>query len=233
MASKLTEQSPIELRQGTATFHIPPPEYLENLPLLHQFLDLVVQDWHRAVESYSVRVESDSAIAFVKLQPAFLKCLFSYVFFFESAAEGYPKLYHKLTEANFASGLKVKCRSKRPKNRALLRKTNDIRDWSIAHFSSPDAPHVDAHAATAWTPMTLSYPTGTMPDLRKLTFGGFRIRCTDKNGVTTESVDLEVEGLDDLHRECLNYLEAYDRVCCEYLDNLREANQRRNGGQNQ
>ncbi len=217
MASNLKSQSPITID----TRAIPQPELLENLPILHQFLEEILKDWHRAVEPYEARIEkqAESAeyirmIAFTELQPAFLKCLFSYVFFFDAANQAYKKLYANLNTTK----LRIS-HNKPPKETVLVKKAQLIRDTSIAHFPSDKASHIDSIAAMSWSPMTLSGQ-----DLRRLTFGGFKLSCIDKNGNATSSSDLEIQGLDDLHKECINYLEAFDTVCVDYMNNIRNTN---------
>jgi hypothetical protein len=151
-----------------------------------------------------------------------LKCLFSYVFFFVAADRAYGVLYASLNRANKAAVVKAK-HAKPPQRSALVEKAQSVRDWSIAHFPSEKASNIDAHAAMSWTPITLSKPSDGAWDLRALTFGGFRLSYTDDTGATAQSRDLELQGLDALHWECLGYLEAYDRMCCEYLANLHSA----------
>ena len=68
--------------------------------------------------------------------------------------------------------------------------------------------------------MTLSKPSGGDWNLKNLTFGGFRLSQTDVQGRVVQSRDLEVEGVDDLHKACTSYLEAYDSVCFDFLEAL-------------
>ena len=74
----------------------------------------VVEDWLRAVKPYQMNfdgAETESAkqitvgSAFMELQPAFLKCLFSYAFFFVSVDNAYSNFYSDLNCANNLSGL--------------------------------------------------------------------------------------------------------------------------------
>jgi hypothetical protein len=195
--------------------------------MLHRILEEVLRDWHRAVEPYEARVVAKTesadyvaAAAFFELEPAFLKCLFSYVLFFVAADLAYRALYTSLNNANRKFRV---THGKPPKATPLVEKAYSIRDWSIAHFPSSKASHLDSDAAMSWSPMTLSKPNEGEWNLRRLTFGGFRLTCTDKDGITAQSSDFEVQGLDDLHQECRVYLESFDAICVAYMNGLRSA----------
>jgi hypothetical protein len=227
MASDLGSQSVILLPSNKGIRSVPSPQLLENLPMLHRILEEVLEDWHRAIEPYEVRlarsVESPDFVvvtAFAELQPVLLKCLFSYVFFFVAADSAYHTLYTSLNKANTIFRV---VHGKPPKSTSLVEKARSIRNWSIAHFPSSEPSHVDSDAAMSWSPLTLSKPNDGKWDLRRLTFGGFRVSCTDKNGTRLQSQDFEVEGLDDLHRECRQYMENFDRTCVSYMNALRSA----------
>lgn len=202
--------------------------------MLHRILTEVVGDWLRSVEPYQEQIDSAegglaeyaAGTAFMELQPALLKCLFSYAFFFVATDQAYAVVYETLNRANNLGGLKVK-HGKRPKATPVVKKTRSIRNWSIGHFPSTKADPIDADAAMSWTPMTLSTSVGGRWDLEKLTFGGFRLRCTDASSRSRQSRDFEVQGLTNLHAHCLPYLAQYDKVCSEYLRDLHDAIGRR------
>ncbi len=91
MTSKLSGIGTVTITSGGSTVTAPMPQLLSNLPLLHRILEDVILDWHRAVAPYEARMtespntDSVMAVAFLELQPALLKCLFSYVMFFVAA----------------------------------------------------------------------------------------------------------------------------------------------------
>lgn len=227
MASNLGQQSRINVRQ---TVSVPSyPQIIENLPVLHQILESIVQDWHNSVNDYERHMAQETdfaeyiaASAIKELQPAFLKCLFSYVFFFVSAENAYDYLYSDLRKADT-----FKCRHRsQPERTATIKKARRIRNISIAHFPNQEnrVSEADTFASICWDMLTLSRSNEEQTyDLSQLTFGGFRINSVDRAGKVTQSQDIEVRGLDDLHRECFSYLEQYDEICCEYLNNLRAA----------
>jgi hypothetical protein len=69
-----------------------------------------------------------------------------------------------------------------------------------------------------WQPMTWGKKMDESWDVCKLTFGGGRLEVRDAAGnMTDQSVDLEVGGIPELHKECTAYLDEYDRVCADYL----------------
>ena len=228
MASNLGTLSPITVHGQM----FPSPQLLTNIPMLHWMLGDVLEDWLRAVEPYQTRVDEAQTepeklcavgTGFMELQPALLKCLFSYAFFFVSADNAYHNFYKDLNRANHLSGLKLK-HHKPPKMTPFLTKITTIRDISIAHIPSEKAEPIDAFAAMSWQPMSLSYPNGGQPDLEKLIFVPGRFRGTDATGQVKQSMDLEVSGIETPHTEhCLPYLERYDEVCCEYLRALHDA----------
>ena len=159
MASGLTNLTTITVCKKI----FPTPQLLANLPMLHSFLEEVVEDWLRAVEPYQRQVDEaddDSAMiwagvaGFMELQPLLLKCLFSYAFFFVSADNAYRRLYEDLNQANRILGLNVK-HDKPPRDTPFIEKIRLIRDISIAHF--PGKPtkkgsDLDIFAAMTWQP---------------------------------------------------------------------------------
>jgi hypothetical protein len=212
MASNLKGQSPVTIATGDVTECLPAVQLFENIPTLHQVLQEVVNDWHRGVQPYNARIAAgeESAeyvvgLALLELQPTLLKCLFSYAFFFVATERAYAGFYAGLNRANKLASLNVK-HAKPLRRTPLVEKAQLIRDWSIAHFPSEKANRIDAYGAMLWAPMTLSQPNDGTWDLKTLTFGGFRLRYTDESGRTVQSRDLQVQGLDELHQECLAYL---------------------------
>ena len=224
MASQLKGQSPVRISVGADLATGPHPQLLENIPILHQILESIVDDWHRAVAPYESRIrdgdespEYVAVAAMIELQPALLKCLFSYVLFFVATDRAYGSLYSSLNRVNKLARVN---HGKPPARSSSVEKGQAIRDWSIAHFPSHKASPLDAHAAMSWSPLTLGKPMHGSWKLRELTFAGFRLSHTDQAGQTVQSRDLEVQGLESLHRECLVYLEAYDQMCADYLAEL-------------
>jgi len=224
MASALKHLSPLSV-SGKA---LPEPQLFENIPMLHWMLTEVVRDWQRAVSPYQKHVDSvegESAkiravsSGFLALQPMFLKCLFSYAFFFVSTDKAYRHFYEKLKSAKCRVGLTREPKF-RPTKTAMVEKIHRIRNISVAHFPSDISRPIDALAAMSWTPMSSSLPRGCRSDLEELTFAPGFFRGKDALGNSIQSKDLEVSGLKTLHEECFSYLEKYDRVCCDYLREL-------------
>ncbi len=225
MASKLTNLSPVTICGEV----LPPPQLIQNIPILHWILQEVLEDWLRAVKPYQAQVDSvgDNSVkewavgpGFMELQPALLKSLFSYAFFFAAADNAYANFYKDLNRANHLSGLNLKHR-KPPTKNSFVKKIGMIRDIAIAHIPSDKANPLDAWAAMSWQPMALSWSHGDQPDLEQLTFAPLRFHARDTKGRTIQSRDLEVPGLKVAHfNHCLPYLERFDKVCREYLQAL-------------
>ena len=143
LASNLEDLSPVRVCGET----LPHPLLFGNIPMIHDFLEQVLADWLRAVEPYQRQVDRAqkgdqqtiaAATALLELHHTWLKCLFSYAFFFRAADEAYEEFYAGLNKANlqpFALGHAALC---------LLRKR--IRNVSIAH--TPVRGRV--HAAQLW-----------------------------------------------------------------------------------
>ncbi len=228
MASNLGTSSPITIDSK----QVPSPQLFYNIPMLHWMLGDVLEDWLRTVEPYQASVDATETectqrdvvgIAFKELRPTFLKCLFSYAFFFVSANNAYGNFYKELNSANHLSDLKLQ-HPKPPKMTPFVTKIANIRDISIAHIPSEKAAPIDALAAMSWQTMALFYSIGAKPDLERLTFVPGHFRGTDATGRSQQSIDLEVSGIRTAHSEhCLPYLERYDQVCCEYLRALQDA----------
>jgi hypothetical protein len=222
--SDLTILSPLTV----GTDRRPTPPILENIATLRSILDLVVDDWRHAVEPFQGELDQNPndiylrAKLFMELQPIFLKCLFSYVFFTIALKEAYEKVYKQLNDANRDLKLKVK-KPKRPNKTAVITKVLTIRNCSIAHFPSNNAEPPKAFAAMSWAPMALDSSSGKV-DLEKLTFNPGRWRVRDKTtGKIVKSLDLEVRGLVSLHRDCTRYLDGYGKACSDYLRALHKA----------
>ena len=212
---------------------MPPPQLLTNIPTLHWILEQVVEDWLRAVEPYQAQIErtvsnpnmllTDTLVGFEELQAPFLKCLFSYAFFFVAADTAYTNLLRRLNRARALSGLDLEPPDP-PQRESFVEKIRKIRNSAIAHISSGDTDSIDSFAAMSWQPMSLSSVGVGHPDLEKLTFAPGYFRGTDASGQNVQSQDLEVSGLKTAHYgHCLPYLESYDEVCCEYLKALQAA----------
>ena len=216
---------------GAGNRRLTTPQLISNIPMLHDILEAVVEDWLRAVEPHQKEVDdADGKTAqihaalpgYTDLIPVLLKCLFSYAFFFVATDNAYGRLYRELNQANRELSLRVK-HGKPPGAKPFVEKIRLIRNISIAHFPSDRADPIDAFAAMSWGPMSLSWPNEGRPDLEKLTFGTGRFRGKDDEGQRVVSQDLEVPGLKAAHKHCLPYLERYDKTCREYLQALHAA----------
>lgn len=229
MTSKLANLSPVIVSGRT----MPPPQVLQNIPTLHWILEQVVEDWLRAVEPYQAQIDKmgsnpDMSLTNIldglsELQAPFLKCLFSYAFFFVAADTAYTNLLRRLNRARDLSGLNPESpcpRSREP----FVKMIRTIRNIAIAHISSGDTDSIDSFSAMTWNPMSLSSVSGGRPDLENLAFAPGYFRGTDASGRNVRSQDLEVSGLKTPHYgHCLPYLESYDEICCDYLKELQAA----------
>jgi len=232
MTLSLGKLTSFKVTEAGRTLNLPHPLLLANMPTLHWILDEIVEDWRRAVSPFQVEIDRETLIsgwsfyagkAFIELQPIFLKCLFSYVVFFEATDRAYKVIYESLNRANHLAGLNIK-HSKPPKTNPYIDKVRRIRNLSVSHQASSRAGHTDVCAAMSWTPMTLSWPTEGKCRIEDLTFGGFKLRTLDNAGnVIEESSDFEIKGMSELHNICGSYLAEFDAVCADYLRDLHDA----------
>jgi hypothetical protein len=196
-----------------------------------QNLSEVVRDWERASAPYQSRIDSseqedgltvEAARAFVALQPVFLKCVFSYAMFFIATEHAYERLYSQLECANRLSGIHLK-HKKKPKRSSTVEKIRKVRNLSIVHLASSKNGEIRSRSALSWQPLSWSRPDGDLWNIDRMEFGAFRSVAKAPDGkVLSQSEDIKLPGIPELHRECLNYLKQFDEICTEYLDSLNE-----------
>jgi hypothetical protein len=199
-----------------------------NIPLLWEILELVVKDWEQAIIPMQSAIDTASSEnerefhfsqGFITLQPHYLKCLFSYAFFFVSLQLAYDQFYKELKDLS-NSFLQVKCIPK-PKSTPYIQKVKTIRDKSIAHLDFGRGKPIDVEAATMWQPMTFEKRASESWDLNKMTFGGLKVVSHDQQGnIIDQSCDLEIKGINEMDKQCREYLNEYDRVCADYLTRI-------------
>lgn len=196
-----------------------------NIPLVRQFLSLIVQDWKGRLAPEQLKVDSASedrvplivGALFGELQPYYLKCLFSYVMMFCSLDKAYAKFYKELGQLNRDAKLAVSP-PQAPARTSYIRKVKTIRDISIAHMISDQASPIDAAAAAMWQPMTIQKNAEGKWDLGEMTFGALRLTGTDtKTRVSIKSADFRIQGIEELNTHCLAFIDKWDTVCSSYL----------------
>ena len=227
MPCRLDKLSPLYCSndKNNACSIIPNPILFSNIPLLWKFLELVVKDWEiavapiqKAINSALSEEEKDFYFlqGFYELQPHFLKCLFSYAFFFASLDNAYNKFYAELKGlSNPSLGIK---HIKNPTVPPYIYKVKKIRNISIAHMISKEKNPLDVEASTMWQPLTLERKINEERDLNKIIFGGFKVVSYDSKGnINNKSCDLEIKGIYEMDIQCKDYLDKFDKVCADYL----------------
>jgi len=200
-----------------------------DIPLLWKFLELVVKDWEQAVVPKQNAIDSASndnerefysLQGFSALQPYYLKCLFSYVFFFIALNNAYDKFHAELRGLSNPS-LRVKC-IKKPTPTSYIEKVKKIRDISIAHIISEEENNpLNVEASLIWQSMIFSRKNNEAGDLNKMIFGGFKVVLHDSEGnIIGQSCDLEIKGIYEMDIQCREYLNRYDNICAEYLTSI-------------
>lgn len=211
--------------------HAPLGPLLNNIPLLHHFLEDIVDEWRRTTAPHTDAANAQfknggltiGALApFESLQCHFLRSLFSYAFFFVACLGAYDKVYGQLGAAKRQHGLRIRPR-KQPKLSAYIRKVVQIRDMSITHMPSDRTEPIDAWAAIMWQPLTLSFPSAGPLNFEDMEFSPGPFTVTYPDGTQRRTPDLTIRNLSEVHRECMPHLERYDRVCVEYLGLIKQA----------
>jgi hypothetical protein len=209
------------------------PSYLlvSKIPIILHFLSLIVSDWER--DSNPKQMEIDKAAetsepifelttAMQALEPIFLKCLFSYGFFFVATNAIYRNVHISIHRANADTNFHVSLQ-KPPKIPLELQKLVKVRNWSIAHLGEANASELDQLSAMYWSPTVVSKESSRSWDLNRMSFGSFKLRLrSKKDGSTIESTDLELENIPRLHEITSKYFSSYDSICVENIEELRK-----------
>lgn len=210
---------------------MPSPNLLMNIPMMWDMLKMTVQDWEREVASLQERIDNSSSEdeetyfltqAFINLQPYYLKCLFSYIMLFCSLEDAYDLLYQQINKLNKNPCFQIQ-HEKKPIANSYINKVRKIRNISIAHVGNPKKKYskIDSLAAMSWLPMTLSKQADSSWDVEKLTFGsGKHIRNNESGSVLEESSDFEINGILEVHSQCMKYIDKYDKVCADNLHGI-------------
>lgn len=209
----------------------PDSALFSNIPMLWEFLELITQDWQKAIEPYQNSIDNSTSDSeqhyfmtkgFLELQPTFLKCLFSYIFFFASLEDTYGLFLTQLDNLNQLPFLRV-AHEKRPKKTPYIEKVRLIRNHGIAHIggNKGKANHITSRAAIIWQPLSITKKENEIWNMNKLQFGGFTIsRCDAVGNLIEQSEDLKINGISELHEQCTEYLEQYDNCCASYLETI-------------
>jgi hypothetical protein len=197
--------------------------------MLWTVLDLVLQDWKREKTPLQAAIDNASdenekmfhtLQAFSKLQPYYLKCLFSYTMFFIALEGAYTEFYKELNELNRKSFFRVK-HDKPPKTTAYIEKVRMIRNISIVHIGSRKESAINSAMAMMWQPMTWSKGITEPWNLDEMTFGEGKLVSRDAAGIVKhQSDDFEIKGILEMDGHCRAYLEQYDNVCADYLKTI-------------
>lgn len=230
--TRLEQLGPICYTNDVKKTHLryPNPALFSNISTLWEILELIVQDWYREASPYQENINNSKteneelyfvAKALNELSNArFLKCIFSYVFFFVALERAYERFYGGLDKLNVEPFFRV-THDKKPAENSYIKKVRQVRNISIAHIDSDKANDIDAQAGMIWSPLMLSTKLGGKTNLDELTFQAGQFISRDASGnIIAQSSDLSIKGIPELHRECADYLRKYDLVCSSYLETL-------------
>ncbi len=226
---KIVHIGPICYTNDISSTHLrnPEPALFSSIPLLWEMLDLVVQDWRREADPLQEQIniaktEGEElyfvAHAFNDLPPYYLKCIFSYVFFFIALEETYNLFYSELNRLNRELVFRV-AHDKKPKRNDYIEKVRLVRNISIAHIGSDEVSRINSRAGMMWLPLSLVKKSGEKSNLGNMAFCDWKLMSRNAAGnLIDRSTDLSIKGIPELHRYCTKYLEEYDNVCAKYLE---------------
>jgi hypothetical protein len=208
------------------------PSYLltSKLPYIKRFLELIMSDWLK--ESTPKQKQMDIASqkgepifelteSFMSLEPIFLKCLFSFAFFFTSIDTVYIGIHRMINWINSDPKRRIRL-TKPPKKPLELEKLIKVRHWCIAHLGDVKAAKIDTLSSLYWTPLAISKESSQSWDLNRMSFGTMKIRGKNADGTITESTDLELENIPKLYEIASKYLSDFDQVCVDNIEELRK-----------
>ncbi len=205
----------------------PEPNLFTNIPLLWEILEIVVKDWRREIDPIQEQINNAKTEAeelyfvghtFINLQTQYLKCIFSYIFFFTALEEAYDLFYCELNKLNKEPVFKV-AHDKQPKRNDYIKKVRLVRNISIAHIGSRKTSKINSRAGMMWLPFSLGGKLGEKNNLDNLAFCNGKLISHDAEGnIIEKSTDLSIKGIPELQRYCTEYLNEYDNVCAKYLE---------------
>jgi hypothetical protein len=232
LVSRISFIQPIKIVYSSGEVKIIPKQLLQNnVSLLHNFLDLEIEDWNRVSSPVQKDIDETSEKgaliftgieAFIKLEPYFLKCLFSYAFFFVSLENCYKNLYNELIELGKNPKYRVE-HSKRPRRSPDLENLFRVRNWSIAHIGEANTKNKeDKIALMSWTPVLVSKINSNSWDYNKILFETLNVRINPADGglINTNS-KLELPDILTLHKEAEEYYSKYEDNILNILERLR------------
>jgi len=231
LISRISFIQPITIDIPVEGIKIIPRHLIQNnISLLNQFLEIVLDDWKQV--SFPVQREIDEIgekgsmftgiEAFIKLEPHFLKCLFSYAFFFVSLEKCYKSIYSDLI--NICKNPKYRINHpKLPKRSSDLDKLNLVRNWSIAHIGEANSKNKeDIIGSMSWTPILLSKDNTSSFDYINIQFETLNVRIDPANGgIINTTSKLEIPDLLTLHNEVENYYSHYEDVILIIIEGIR------------
>lgn len=214
----------------------PLPFLTINIPLLCDFLEEIVSDWETKMSPYQKKIDnSTSKMEEIKLifearqnlRTSFLKCIFSYVIFFQSLKESYEYLHSQLKEINRLPFLGVK-EGRKPGELPYLKRIQILRNISIVHMGDKqkrEKKDSNIQHSIDWKLFTMK---GS--NLNTMTFcpGRTVIKNLDQE-IIDESDDLEIR-IPEMHENCIEYIDRYDLFCAEFLNEILKKLPKRHGG---
>ena len=208
---------------------IPNPFLLSDISMLHKFLDLVVEDWQRAVAPFQEKIDDAKnqnqkryqiLQSYMKVKPVFLKCLFSYLFFFRSLDLAYEKAYCELEDLHL--GFPFVLFGLKPKRTNYIQNIIKLRNIAITHLlSDREKNQANKLHAMNWDLNVIAIKEENSFQLIDITFQDFKSVITGPDGEKIESDLTGINGIPEMHQKCSDYLLKYNETCWNFLDGVR------------
>ena len=189
----------------------------EAFPTLWNVLHQIHEDRIRESNEYNYadykgdNPEVDRAVFLLivmeDLKPRYIHCLFSYINFFFTLEIGFSNLYGELKrfQAHLGLGLKIPKKPRAPENYHKLRR---IRNHTVVHWGGPDKnADINSAAGRMW---------GFSVDSNADTLLALRVGASSIAGAD----DRYLEPISEIHRNCADYLKAYDDLCAGILEEV-------------
>ncbi|MBK8901234.1 MAG: hypothetical protein IPM53_08630 [Anaerolineaceae bacterium] len=191
MVSQLANCRPLLVIINGQKYLSPMPHVLNKFNQLYQFLDLVIDDFDRALEPFQRKIDTakntlEGFIIYGKMEgeiiPIFLKCLFSYSFFFVAADKAYLGIEKEFNQIEDRFKIEKYSFSSAPQKSTLIENIQKVRNTSIGHIQGNQNFPASTSLFTrrtllSWEPVQLAAQSNELPRLVNLrSFGKFNLR---------------------------------------------------------
>jgi hypothetical protein len=161
-----------------------------------------------------------------EIKPYYLKCFFSYIYFWDSLEKSYEYLKNQLN--SISQELKIKIiKIKKIEPFIYMEQFQIIRDFALAHPLSPDeelnsVEKLNNYVVNFWEFSHISRDNKN-PENIYFEFG-FRTKAKEKDAESfIESNNFQIPDLRIIHNDCIQYFNRFDKACEDKFKKVIEA----------